>query len=193
MKKSTVVAPLAASNGFVRNAQVANNICQSQSNQVETLAGNRCSVSKKKKKKINKQKSIYPNTVGTSAGKSLRRTKTSKLYILAMVSPENSSFKKVASVREQKISSKTLRDRKIIQLILHSVCQYDNFSQYYSISEPVVVNAFFHKQHSHRFSVNLKSQFFTHISRYIIFIRGSRWQTRRPQILMLQLRYRLHR
>ena len=81
--------------------------------------------------------------MGTSAGKSLRRTKTSKLYILAMVSPENSSYKKVASVREQKISSKILRDRKIIQLILHSVCQYDNFSQHHSISEPVVVNAFF--------------------------------------------------
>ena len=123
----------------------------------------------KKKKKNNEQKSIYPNTVGSSAGKSLRHTKTSKLYILAMVSPESSSFKKVASVREQKISSKTLRDRKIIQLILHSVCQYDNFSQYYSISEPVVVNAFFHKQHSHSFSVNLKSQFFTHISRYIYY------------------------
>ena len=60
-----------------------------------------------------------------------------------MVSPEINSFKKVASVREQKISSKTLRDRQVIQLILHSVCHYDNFSQYYSISEPVIVNAFF--------------------------------------------------
>ena len=131
--------------------------------------------------------------MGTSAGKSLRRTKTSKLYILAMVSPENSSFKKVASVIEQKISSKTLRDRNIIPLILHSVCQYDNFSQYHSISEPVVVNAFFTSNTVSGFSVNLKSQFFTHISLVYYFIRGSRWQTRRPQILMLQLRCRLHR
>ena len=159
---------------------------------METLAGNRCSVSKKKKKIMNKNQFI-PIQWGHLQEKACGVQKTSKLYILAMVSPENSSFKKVASVREQKISSKNLRDRKIIQLILHSVCQYDNFPQYYSISEPVVVNAFFHKQHSHHFSVNLKSQFFTHISRYIIFIRGSRWQTRRPQILMLQLWYRLHR
>ena len=137
---------------------------------METLAGSRCSVSKKKKIKKIMNKINLSQYSGDICRKRPAAYKTSKLYILAMVSPESSCFKKVASVREQKISSKTLRDRKIIQLILKSVCQYDNFSQYYSISEPVVVNAFFTSNTVIFFSVNLKSQFFTHISRYILFL-----------------------